>query len=177
MKIAIATLVLVTSLAACAPVAAADPLAPARAGQLQCYTPDPARKTCRALAGYTFEAGAGGETILNQADVLMAADPVTVVRTVSPVFVRGDAVCGRGLPLADAVFLIEGRPAEAAMADRLRQVFMARRAAMIGREICTRYLPLQDQLVPAVSVDGVEREPGNDRIIWVGPKDGWTVAR
>ncbi len=176
MKIAIASLALVTSLAACGPVEAADPLAPARAGQLQCYTPDPARKTCRALAGYTFEAGAGGETILNQAEVLMATDPVRTVKTVSPVFVRGDSVCGRVQPLADAVFLIDGRPADAAMADRLRRDFTARRAAMTGREVCTRYLPFRDQLVPAVSVDGVEREPGDDRVIWVEPNDGWTVA-
>ena len=49
------SLFLTLALQAAAP-AVADPLAPARIGDLQCYRPDPVRKTCRSLAGYAFAA-------------------------------------------------------------------------------------------------------------------------
>ena len=45
--------------AACSPAEGASldsPIAPAAQGQLQCYTPDVARRTCRSLAAYKSKA-------------------------------------------------------------------------------------------------------------------------
>src|SRR5580698_4644363 len=85
--VATAVMCLIPSVLVAAPD---DPLAPARVGELQCYTPDTVRKTCSALAGYTF--GNGG--IDNQAEVLLSPKPIIVMKTVSPVWVRACSVCG-----------------------------------------------------------------------------------
>src|SRR5437899_11866948 len=69
-----------------------DPIAPAANGQLQCYSPDTARKTCNSLASY--KPGANG-TIDNIAVVLISKDPVITMEAVSPVEIKAGKVCGK----------------------------------------------------------------------------------
>ena len=165
------TLALTLALAVPAPLQAADPLAPARDGQLQCHMPDKARKTCAALAGYTFAADG---TILNQAEVMMNPSPLIVMRDESPVVVRDGAVCGPLGGFEDAVFTIEGQPADPATADMIRgQVSAAFR--QLGTEGCTRYAPQGEGWLAEAVVDGRPRPDLNQTVIWVSPSDGYSV--
>ena len=105
------SLALAFALAAVAPQQPADPLGPAREGRLQCHSPGAARKTCGAIATYSFAADG---TISNQAEVMLNPSPLIVMRDQIPVVVRDGAVCGplTGLEgegwLAEA--FIDGRP-------------------------------------------------------------------
>jgi len=150
---------------------AVDPLAPAREGRLQCHTPDIARKSCSALAGYTF--GPDG-VILNQAEVLLVPSALVIMRNEAPVVVREDAVCGPLAGLEKATFTIGGQPAAAATADSIRSQVAAAYAA-IGAEGCTRYGPQGDTLLATVSVDGQPRPDLNQTVIWVSPDEGYAV--
>jgi len=80
--------------AACSPAQGASldsPIAPAAQGQLQCYTPDVARRTCRSLAAY--KGGAKG-AIDNTSIVLISQSPSISMTTVSPVVIKANQVCG-----------------------------------------------------------------------------------
>lgn len=165
------TLALTVALAAPAPMQAADPLAPAREGRLQCHEPDAARKACAALAGYTFAADG---TILNQAEVMLNPSPLIVMRDEEPVVVRDGAVCGRMTGFEDTVFTVDGEPADPALAEALRgQVAAA--FAELGTEGCTRYTPQGEGWLAEVSIDGAPRPEFNQRVIWVSPSDGYAV--
>lgn len=165
------TAALALALAVPAPFQAADPLAPARDGQKQCHSPDTARKTCAALAGYTFAADG---TILNQAEVMLNPAPLIVMRDETPVVVRDGAVCGSLGGLENAVFTIDGQPADPAVADVLRgQVIAA--YAQLGTEGCTRYAPQGKEWLAEVVVDGQPRPDLNQVVIWVSPSEGYSV--
>lgn len=166
------TLALTLALAFPAPLQAADPLAPAREGREQCHTPDRAKKTCAALAGYTFEADG---TIRNQAEVMLNPAPLIVMRDAEVVELRDGAVCGPLAGFEDAVFFVDRRRADAAMAETLRARVSAAFAA-VGAEACTRYSPKGgDEWLAEVSIDGVPRPEFNQTVIWVSPSDGYTV--
>jgi hypothetical protein len=99
--------ILAAAVQAAAPSAVvADPLAPARIGDLQCYGADPVRKTCRALAGYSFEADG---KILNKAEVVLQESPLVTMTTVSPVTMRDGAVCGPLSGVDKAQIAVRGR--------------------------------------------------------------------
>jgi hypothetical protein len=86
------------------------PLGPAAAGELQCYVPNLAKKTCQLIAAYARgEAG----TIQNVATAMVSADPFIVMTTIAPMQVRDGRVCGavRAEDFATATFTIGGRPA------------------------------------------------------------------
>ena len=165
------TLALTLALAASAPLQAADPLAPAREGRLQCHEPDAARKTCAALAGYTFAADG---TILNQSEVMLNPSPLIVMRDEEPVEIRDGAVCGPLGGFEDAVFTVDGQPADPAMAGMIRTQVSAAFSAL-GTEGCTRYTPQGEGWLAEVSIDGAARPEFNQPVIWVSPSDGYTV--
>lgn len=150
---------------------AADSLAPAREGQLQCYSPDVARKTCAALAGYTF--ATSGE-ILNQSEVMINPAPLIVMKDETPVVVRDGAVCGPMAGLDGAVFHIEGAPADAETTEMIRGQVEAAFAEM-GTEGCTRYTPQGEGWLAEVAIDGQPRPELNQPGIWVSPSDGYSV--
>jgi hypothetical protein len=165
------TLALTLAFAAAGPLQPADPLGPAREGQLQCHSPDPARKTCSALAGYTFAADGA---ISNQAEVMLNPSPLIVMRDQSPVVVRDGAVCGPMTGLEDAVFTIEGQPADPQTAEMIRgQVSTA--FAQLGTEACTRYAPQGEGWLAEAVIDGHPRPDLNQPVIWVSPTDGYSV--
>src|ERR1700742_3984195 len=104
MKIALAFAVVLVGMSQ---AAWAGPLDPARGGSLQCYEPDAIRKTCKSLAGYTF----ANKKISNQAEVLVSPTPPLIVKFVSPVEIRGEAVCGplRKTDIESAVISFQGQ--------------------------------------------------------------------
>lgn len=149
-----------------------DPLAPARQGQLQCHSPDVARKTCAALAGYTFEADGG---ILNQAEVLLNPSPAIVMHNEMRVFIREGAVCGDMSDLAKARFTIGGQVADENVTSLLRAQVTAA-FSQLGGEGCTRYAPNGEGILAKVMIDGEERPDLNQPVMWVSPDAGWSVA-
>ena len=150
----------------------ADPLAPARIGDLQCYGADPVRRTCRAMGGYTF--GAGGQ-ILNQAEVVLQASPVVTMRTVSPVTVRDGAVCGPLSGIDKAQISVRGRRMAEEDAAPVRAQVAASMANVLGKEVCTTYRRSGEWWIAEVTMDGVARQDMNDTLIWVPASAGYTV--
>ncbi|WP_109807968.1 hypothetical protein [Sphingosinithalassobacter portus] len=152
-----------------------DPLAPAREGKLQCYSPDTAAKTCQALAGYEL---AEDGTYRNTATVLIAPTPAVTMTTVSPVTVKDGAVCGynRVEDLEASEISVDAMPIPEAQASAVRAQIIQALAPMIGPELCTRYTPDGDGLRAEVSFDGVARPEFNTRVIWVSPDEGYRVA-
>lgn len=148
------------------------PLEPARSGQLQCHSPNLARKTCAALAGYTFEADG---RVLNQAEVMLSPAPLIVMRNILPVIVRDSAVCGDLAGLDRATFTADGQPVEPGMADLIRTQVTAA-FAQVGKEACTTYTAQGDGWLATVTVDGVARPELNQTVVWVLPSDGYVVG-
>jgi hypothetical protein len=151
-----------------------DPLAPARAGELQCYTPDTVRKTCSALAGYTF----GSDGIDNQAEVLLSPKPLIVMKSVSPVWVRAGAVCGplRKQDIDAATIFVFGQVASDAQAAQIRAQIEAGYGSRLGKEVCTTYTLAGDRYIAQVTIDGSQHPELSDKVIWVRQDEGYTVA-
>ena len=153
-----------------------DPLGPAANGQLQCYMPDTARKTCNSLAGYRSNPNGG---IDNVATVLMSKNPVLTMQTVSPVEIRMGQVCGKlGRKDVDtAKFTLNGRPVDEQQAAQLRaQLLMAFQNAF-DHDVCTGFVSQGGSLVAKAVVDGVPVPQTSDQqVIWVSPSDGYQVS-
>lgn len=153
-----------------------DPLAPAREGMAQCYTPNKAARTCRALATYEFHADG---RIINYAEILMNPTPLVVMLIEAEVRIVGDAECSVTEPQdARYRFVIDGRPADPDMSTQLREVVVASLTEMAGGgEVCTTYAPNGDgTLTGLATIDGQPWPEGNDTLLWVDPAEGWKVA-
>lgn len=165
------SLILAAALQAAAP-AAADPLAPARIGDLQCYRPDTVRKTCRALAGYAFAADG---KILNRAEVLLQDAPPVTMTTVTPVAVKDGAVCGPIAGIDKAQIAFHGRRIPEADAVPIRAQIQESMASVLGQEVCTTYRRSGDWWIAEVKLNGVARPDMGDTVMWVPASAGYTV--
>lgn len=152
-----------------------DPLAPARRGMAQCYTPNKAARTCRALATYEFHADG---TITNYAEVMLNPAPLIVMRAQSMVYIKADAECGVTSDDDVRGFLMDGAPVPPALHQQLRDAVAASRAEHIpDGEYCTTYKPNADgTLTGVVTIDGQPWPEGDDTVLWVNPAEGWKVA-
>ncbi|SFK07321.1 hypothetical protein [Caulobacter sp. UNC279MFTsu5.1] len=165
-------LLLAVAAQAAPPAVAADPLAPARIGDLQCYGPDPVRKTCRAMGGYSF--GADGE-ILNKAEVLLQNAPPVTMTTVAPVTVRDGAVCGPLSGVDKAQIAVRGHRLPEPEAAPIRAQLQESMATVLGKEVCTTYRRSGDWWIAEVTMDGVARPDMQDTVLWVPASAGYTV--
>ncbi len=156
----------------------ADPLAPAASGQVQCYAPTD-HKTCASMSGYT----ALGDGIYNNVvTVLLAKQPVFVMQTTTPVAIKSGAVCGAitRQSIAAAALNVNGQAMPADKAAPVLQRIAVSLGSVIDHEICTSYVPDSagpgTGFVAQASMDG-KRQPDQDqKVIWVSPSDGYTVA-
>lgn len=152
-----------------------DVLAPARAGQLQCYEPNVAAKTCQSISG--FSPGPEG-AIINTADVLINPAPVIVMRVISPVTIRNGAICG---PLTNedlnrAHFTIDGQRASDADTQQIRTAMTEQLAPLIGQESCITLTPVDGGLRADTAIAGRARPDLAQRVIWVRADEGYRVA-
>ena len=164
--------------ACCSSADAADlrpPIAAAAQGQLQCYAPNTARKTCQSLAAYKLSTDG---TIENIAIVLISQSPAITMRTMSPVEIKADQVCGpiRAQDIEAASFTVGDHIADPAQTTLLRQKMEAAIQGMIGHEVCTAYIPDSGALLAKATVDGVPQPTMDQRVIWVSSADGYSVA-
>ena len=154
--------------------AAVDPLAPAWAGQVQCYGPNVERRSCVSIGAYSKDpAGA----IQNDATVLLAVQPQIVMRTTAAVQVKGEAVCAvlAARDVETAQFIIDGQPAAADNADSIRRGIAPAYKQVLNRELCTTYEPDGAEMKALVTVDGRRRPDLDLRVRWVSPAEGFEV--
>lgn len=152
-----------------------DVLAPARAGQLQCFEPNVAAKTCQSLGSFTFHANGA---IDNGAEILLMPSPVIVMRASGPVTVENNAICGplRAEDIANATFTVNGAPASAEEAAQIRGAMQQQLAPMIGVQNCLSIAPEGDAFRANSTIAGTPRPELSQRMLWVGANDGWRVA-
>ena len=152
------------------------PLTPAADGRMQCYAPDTARKTCQSMAVYRRGEKGG---IDNIAIVLISRSPAITMRTVSSVELKNGQVCGLVQldDLQKAVFTIDGQPADADQTAQLRQQLAAAMKDVVGKEVCTAYIPAGAGFTAKATIAGVAQSSDSDQtVIWVSPADGYKVA-
>jgi hypothetical protein len=149
------------------------PIAQAASGQLQCYQPNIANRTCRSLAGYRMTV----DGITNTAVVMLSAEPLITMETVTPVEIKNGQVCGktRAHDIAIAKFLMNGSPVNAQIAETLRKQVIAGLQSEFDHEICTAYIPDGDGFIAKATDNGVPI-PAEPHLIWVSPGDGYKVA-
>jgi hypothetical protein len=153
--------------------AGADPLAEGLAGKVQCYRPNPEKKTCSALSSYSMRRDGA---LLNTAEVMLSANPVLVMRTVSTVTIKGEAVCGpvRKDDIDSATIIVNG----AVLADDkvAKEQIAGAFKDMFGKEVCTTYVPNGDKFTAQVTLDGKLKPEYSQIVIWVKPDDGFVVG-
>jgi hypothetical protein len=154
----------------------ADPLARARAGELQCDGPDLAHRTCKAISNYVF---APDGAVTNKSESLISTSGPMVMRTTSHVSVRDGAVCGpvSGEDIDQAQLVFAGRPISGPQADQVKAQLKSGLAPILGAEVCTRFTHADNGYMTQVTVNGraAPAEAGVP-VIWIKPADGWTVA-
>jgi len=153
-----------------------DPLAPARQGLVQCFDPGVGTKTCHAIGAFSFDSDG---TITFENTVAIPSDGnALMVKTRSPVTIRGDAVCG---PVSkDAIktasITEKGRRLPVDDANQIRIQLMMVMASRFGKESCTTYKAFKDESYARVTLDGVADPDSSGYIRWVKPDDGYTVV-
>lgn len=158
--------------------ALADPLAPARAGQVQCYDPVPAQKLCRAIGSYEFAADG---TISNLAVTRIQDAPPIVMFARSAVALKGDKECSVN-PLNEAdIERIEvaGQPLDAATLALARGQIVAALPDFMktGEPLCSAYSSNSDgSLSATVDIGGVPHPELTATVRWVDLADGWKVT-
>ena len=153
----------------------ANPLEPAEHGLMQCWRPDPIRKTCAVIASYR-KTGPGAYD--NEAIVGLSKQGPVTVETHTPVTLRGDAVCGKvRLQDIQTGILRQGDKVVAAqdaqpILDKVVQVM----APLAGQETCTRYERSGSDFTAKISLEGKYHQDRDTMVKWVSPSDGYTVT-
>jgi hypothetical protein len=162
-------------LAAGAPQAAADPLAPARAGKIQCANPNIEKKTCMGLATYKLNADGSFDTTTT---VLIAPQPPITMEVKSAGKRVGDALCApiRKEDFEAASFKMDGTPLDASTATAIRGQILGSIVPMLGKMGCTRETPDGATRKAEVTLDGVARPEMTQRVLWVKPEDGYKLG-
>jgi hypothetical protein len=149
------------------------PIAQAASGQMQCYQPNKANKSCRSLAGYRVTV----DGISNTAVVMLSAKPLITMETVTPVEIKNGQVCGktRAHDIETAKLLMNGSPVSPEIAETIRKQLFAGLQSEFDHEICTAYIPDGDGFIAKATDNGVPI-PAEPRVIWVSPGAGYKVA-
>jgi hypothetical protein len=151
------------------------PIEPAGEGEVMCFRPNEARKTCAATGTYSDN---GDGTFTNSATFLLPEQPVMVMKMKTILTVKDGVVCGtiHADGISSAVLSIDDKelsPDEARPTlDRLAaSVF----SPIVDKEICTTYVPTNGQLISKATFKG--KPFGVDAVVkWVRPDEGYTVT-
>jgi len=151
-----------------------DPLAPAASGQVQCLAPTD-HKTCASTTSYTAN---GDGTYTYVATVLLSKAPVVALQTTTPVTIKAGAVCGaiRKEDIAAASLSVNGQTMPADKAAPILDRIAGQLSAITGHEICTIYVPSGTGFIAKASMDGKPQPAQDQKVVWVSPADGYTVA-
>lgn len=152
----------------------ADPLARARAGEVQCFHPDVLFKTCMSLETYVVTAGGG---YLNRGANLVMLGDMFVIETEVPVEVRGNAVCAtmRAPHVTSGKVTLRGQPVAPEKAAAVAADLKKKLVGVLDKEICTTYAPTDGSGYMAnMKVAGGKALASP--FIWVKPADGYKVG-
>lgn len=152
---------------------AADPLAHARAGMVQCVMPNDTAKKCMGITTYKINADGSFES---STQLLIAPTPLITMTVVSTGAVKDGGLCG---PVHKADFdaakiEMDGQPANEGVASAVRGQVGASVAAMDGKMGCGT--EAADGTV-TVTLDGVARPEMTQKVKWVKPTDGYTLGQ
>lgn len=155
----------------------ADPLAPARAGQIQCHDPDPAARSCRVMTW--FDAGVDGKVAVRQLTALPNA-PAFAAEARFKLVREGAALCGTVDDAYMAGFRIVGSRAPHAPVNDKRLMLLYRQGlveALWHRKTCAyAFARANDAMQQEVgTVDGQFAGELMGQYMWIDPKAGWRL--
>jgi hypothetical protein len=158
-----------------APQAAPDPLAPARAGKVQCISPNREKKTCMAIASFVPGTDGNFESTVR---VLVNPTPAIVMETHTKGTVEGGDTCNtiRAEDYAAATFTMNGAPMDDTMAATIRPQVAAAIAPMAGQKGCSHEHAEGDMITSDVTIGGTAHPEMTQKLIWVGANDGYTLG-
>ncbi|UKK83454.1 hypothetical protein L7H23_12885 [Sphingopyxis sp. BSN-002] len=154
-----------------------DPLAPARAGKIQCHEPDTEGHTCRIMTW--FSEGADGRVQARQITAL--ADKPSLAAELNIALTReGAGFCGVVNESYMAGFRIVSGSAPYAPADNKRYAILYREgllATLWNRKTCSYAFarPGDDMQLEVGTVDGEFAGELMASYIWIDPGAGWRL--
>jgi hypothetical protein len=114
----------------------------------------------------------------NTATVLLSSEGPVVLETITPVTMREGAVCGS--IRADDISAGKLRISNRLLADDEAAPILARvaqsMAPMINKEICTTYVQSANGIAAKATIEGMYRADADQKVAWIKPDDGYTVA-
>ncbi|MBN8846448.1 MAG: hypothetical protein J0H88_24710 [Sphingomonadales bacterium] len=154
-----------------------DPLAPARAGKVQCHEPDEIARTCRIMTW--FGEGADGRVQVRQLTALSDSPSIAAELKVG-ITREGPAFCGTVDDSYMAGFrIVSGRAPHAPLNDKRYSILY--RESMIealwGRKTCSYAFARADD-APLLEVGTVDGEFAGELMssyIWIDPGAGWRL--
>lgn len=164
---------LIFALAAAAAAGDSDPLARARAGEVQCFHPDVLFKTCMSVETYVPTAGG----YVNRGANLVMLGDMFVIETEVPVEVRGNAVCAtmNAAQVMAGKVSLRGTPVAPEKALAIATELKRKLTTVLGREICTTYEATDGSgYIAKMKMAGRPAMPAP--FIWVKPGDGYKVG-
>jgi hypothetical protein len=154
---------------------AADPLAPAREGKIQCIGPNKEKKTCMGTVTYVVRPDGSYDSTVT---AMVAPQPLITMQTKTSGKVENGLVCGvvRKSEYEAATFQMDGKPAEQAMSDAIRAQVLGAVSALDGKNGCSRERADGEVSTLDVTVDGVARPELTQKAIWVKPDEGYKIG-
>jgi hypothetical protein len=154
----------------------ADPLAPAREGKVQCVSPNVEKKTCMAIATYDVRVDGSYDAVTI---ALISPAPMITMETRSTGKIENGAVCGliKRDDYANSVFMLDGKPADASVAEAVKAQMLPALASMEGKNGCSRERAEGGLQVAEITLDGVARPELTQRLIWVKPDQGYKLGQ
>lgn len=156
-------------------VAAADPLAPAKAGRIRCIDPDRSARTCGTIVRYTLRGDGSFDALVTG---VVNRDPLIILEYSTFGQVRDGAVCSRIRP-ADfnaGKLTSNGTALSPALEANTRAKLLEALQPLAGHERCYRDSGAGDVTVN-VTIDGLLRPEMGQTAIWVMPEDGYAPGR
>jgi hypothetical protein len=105
--------------------------------------------------------------------MLMDETGPAVLVVTSPVVVKGGGVCGQLDNLPKARFVVAGQPATPSQDSGYRLMLSV---APRKGEVCARWVGDGNGYMASVTLDGKPKKDLDQRMIWVEPGEGFTVA-
>jgi hypothetical protein len=153
---------------------AADPLAPARAGNLRCIEPDAVHKNCRSIIRYTVhDDGSFDATVTG----FVGNDGATIIVYQTSGTIEGEAVCSviRPYDVLHGSLYRDGKLLAERDAGPVLDQIRIQLQDMAGKKRCYIDQSMGGRLVSGVTLNGIV-QPDSPHVAWVSPQDGYALS-
>lgn len=152
-----------------------DPFADAKAGKIECFSPNTEKKTCFDFSHYTWQADG---TVIIEDEVALSANPLISVKTKSVSTVEKSSVCTKVLANSQEynTFFKDGKPMSTEESAPLQQNLISNRSRFIGRTVCMDISPYESVYIAEFTIDGTPLPTATNRMKWIGTDEGYTLA-